>query len=77
MLNANLGMEDITDPTSPRKQPHLLTYQRRPQHHLDRHILDQNAAIAAGTLSGLSINLKVLGIGNGLTVKGFFSKSRT
>ncbi|KAG5651454.1 hypothetical protein H0H81_008590 [Sphagnurus paluster] len=32
------------------------------------YILAQNAAIAAGTLQGLPLNLKVLGIGNGLTV---------
>ncbi|KAF9644244.1 alpha/beta-hydrolase [Thelephora ganbajun] len=31
------------------------------------YFLDQNAAIAAGTLSGIPINLKTLGIGNGLT----------
>ncbi|KAF9788629.1 serine carboxypeptidase [Thelephora terrestris] len=31
------------------------------------YFLDQNAAIAAGTLSGIPINLQVLGIGNGLT----------
>lgn len=31
------------------------------------HFLDQNAAISAGTISGLPINLKLLGIGNGLT----------
>ena len=30
--------------------------------------LQQNAAIAAGKLSGLPINLKVLGVGDGLTV---------
>jgi len=32
------------------------------------YFIDQNAAIAAGTISGIPINLKVLGIGNGLTV---------
>ena len=32
------------------------------------YFLDQNSAIAAGTISGITINLKVLGIGNGLTV---------
>ncbi|QRW08929.1 Serine carboxypeptidase [Ceratobasidium sp. AG-Ba] len=31
------------------------------------YILDQNAAIAAGTITGIKINLKVLSIGNGLT----------
>ncbi|CAE6433513.1 unnamed protein product [Rhizoctonia solani] len=31
------------------------------------HFLDQNAAIAAGTITGVPINLKVLSIGNGLT----------
>ncbi|PPQ79774.1 hypothetical protein CVT24_010109 [Panaeolus cyanescens] len=31
------------------------------------HILKQNAAIAAGSVSGLKLNLEVLGIGNGLT----------
>ena len=33
-----------------------------------RYFLQQNAAIRFGTLKGLPINLKVLGIGNGLTV---------
>ena len=33
-----------------------------------RHILDQNAGIANGTVNGTVINLKYLGIGNGLTV---------
>ena len=33
-----------------------------------RYFLQQNAAIQFGTLKGLPINLKVLGIGNGLTV---------
>jgi hypothetical protein len=33
-----------------------------------RHFLQQNAAIRLGTLKGIPINLKVLGIGNGLTV---------
>lgn len=32
------------------------------------YILTQNAKIAAGTLSGIPINLKVLGVGDGLTV---------
>ena len=32
------------------------------------YFLQQNAAITAGTLSGIIINLKTLGIGNGLTV---------
>ncbi|CAE6425046.1 hypothetical protein ACGC1H_004823 [Rhizoctonia solani] len=31
------------------------------------YFLDQNAAIAAGTITGVKINLKVLSIGNGLT----------
>lgn len=31
------------------------------------YILSQNAAIAAGTVQGLTLNLKVLGVGNGLT----------
>ncbi|RDB15267.1 Carboxypeptidase S1 [Hypsizygus marmoreus] len=31
------------------------------------HFLSQNAAIDAGTVSGLKLNLRVLGIGNGLT----------
>ena len=30
--------------------------------------LQQNAAIAAGTVQGVPINLKVLGVGDGLTV---------
>ena len=34
-----------------------------------RYFLQQNAAIRFGTLKGISINLKVLGIGNGLTVR--------
>lgn len=38
------------------------------KYHTGRYILQQNAAIAAGTLSGLPINLKVLGLGDGLTV---------
>lgn len=33
-----------------------------------RYFLSQNAAIAAGTISGLTLNLKVLGVGDGLTV---------
>ena len=33
-----------------------------------RYILDQNAAIANGTTNGTTINLKFLGIGNGITV---------
>ena len=33
-----------------------------------RYFLQQNAAIRFGTLKALSINLKVLGIGNGITV---------
>ena len=36
-----------------------------PQH---RHFLSQNAAIEDGTVSGIKLNLKVLGIGDGLTV---------
>jgi carboxypeptidase C (cathepsin A) len=31
------------------------------------YFLDQNAAIAAGTITGVKINLKVLSVGNGLT----------
>jgi hypothetical protein len=34
----------------------------------NRFFLSQNAAIAAGTVSGLKLNLKVLGVGDGLTV---------
>jgi len=34
----------------------------------NRFFLAQNSAISAGTVSGLKLNLKVLGIGNGLTV---------
>lgn len=37
-----------------------------PQH---RHFLSQNAAIEDGTVSGIKLNLKVLGIGDGLTVR--------
>jgi hypothetical protein len=33
------------------------------------YFLQQNAAILDGTVEGLSINLKVLGIGNGITVR--------
>jgi carboxypeptidase C (cathepsin A) len=33
------------------------------------YFLSQNAAIAAGTATGLTLNLKTLGIGNGLTVR--------
>jgi hypothetical protein len=35
-----------------------------------RYFLQQNAAISYGTVEGVTINLKVLGIGNGLTVRG-------
>jgi hypothetical protein len=34
-----------------------------------RYFLQQNAAIRSGTASGVTINLKVLGIGNGFTVR--------
>jgi hypothetical protein len=34
-----------------------------------RYFLQQNAAIKYGTVTGVPINLKVLGIGNGLTVR--------
>ena len=34
------------------------------------YFLKQNAAIRYGTVEGVTINLKVLGIGNGLTVRG-------
>lgn len=33
-----------------------------------RYFLTQNAAIKAGTATGLNLNLKTLAIGNGLTV---------
>jgi hypothetical protein len=33
------------------------------------YFLSQNAAIAAGTISAITLNLKVLGIGDGLTVR--------
>ncbi len=33
-----------------------------------RYFLQQNAGIANGTVSGVPINLKVLGVGDGLTV---------
>ena len=33
-----------------------------------RHFLQQNLEIESGTLEGILINLKVLGIGNGITV---------
>lgn len=33
-----------------------------------RYFLEQNAAIASGTITGVPINLKVLGVGDGLTV---------
>lgn len=41
-------------------------------HHLSTHfsyILDQNAAIANGRISGVELKLKFLGIGNGITVR--------
>lgn len=46
------------------------------------YFLDQNAAIAAGSLSGIPINLQVLGIGNGLTdpitqYPGYISYAKT
>jgi hypothetical protein len=34
--------------------------------------LSQNTAISAGKVTGLHLNLKTLGIGNGLTVSFFF-----
>jgi hypothetical protein len=34
-----------------------------------RYFLQQNAAILEGTVEGLVINLKTLGIGNGITVR--------
>lgn len=33
------------------------------------YFLSQNAAIKGGTVAGLPLNLKTLGIGNGLTVR--------
>ena len=36
------------------------------------HFLKQNAAIAGGSLTGVPINLKVLGVGNGITVRQTF-----
>jgi hypothetical protein len=33
------------------------------------YFLEQNAAIESGTVEGVTINLKVLGIGNGITVR--------
>jgi hypothetical protein len=39
--------------------------------------LSQNAAIAAGAVSGLKLNLEVLGIGNGLTVSEHFIEGFT
>ena len=43
----------------------FLTLTMRPS----RYFLQQNAAILDGTANGVTINLKVLGIGNGLTVR--------
>lgn len=40
-----------------------------PNDYFRSYFLDQNAAIAKGTVSGLPINLKVLGVGDGLTVR--------
>lgn len=42
------------------------------QNTLYRHFLSQNAAIAAGTVSGIPLNLKVLGVGDGLTVRPIY-----
>ncbi|KAF8073380.1 serine carboxypeptidase [Lyophyllum atratum] len=46
------------------------------------HFLAQNAAIAAGTVHGIYLNLKVLGVGNGLTdpltqYSGYFTYAKT
>lgn len=38
------------------------------------YFLDQNAKIAAGSLAGVPFNLKVLGVGDGLTVSPDFCK---
>jgi len=37
------------------------------------HFLSQNTAIDQGTVSGVKMNLKVLGIGDGLTVRIYVS----
>lgn len=39
------------------------------------YFLQQNAAIEAGTLQGTIINLKNLGIGNGLTVCSYYMRA--
>ena len=35
------------------------------------HFLDQNDAIATGEVEGITLNLRVLGVGDGLTVRLF------
>lgn len=39
-----------------------------PDRQISRYFLSQNAAIAAGKITGITLNLKVLGVGDGLTV---------
>ena len=40
-----------------------------------RHFLSQNEAIAKGTISGVPINLKFLGVGDGLTVGSSYAST--
>jgi hypothetical protein len=44
---------------------------------MSRYFLSQNAAIAAGTVTGIPLNLKVLGVGDGLTVSAIVFKKCT
>jgi hypothetical protein len=38
------------------------------KHFVSRYFLQQNEAIASGSITGVPINLQVLGVGDGLTV---------
>lgn len=63
-----VGTVDIMVPPSPRKfaafeLPSLAADT------FGSYFLSQNAAIDAGTVSGVKLNLKVLGVGDGLTVR--------
>ena len=61
-------MEAITGPLSRREYCKYAIPAGEANQPTIRHILEQNAGIANGTVKGTTINLKFLGIGNGLTV---------
>ena len=61
------GTADTTAPPSLRKSCTNAPARASADHWL-RYFLSQNEAIAEGTVSGVPINLKFLGVGDGLTV---------